>query len=111
MSKKTMAVVAYITIIGWVVSYLEYKKSVDKSPLVNYHLGQSLGLIILSFALGIVMGVLVAVIPGLYIVSYIISILSLVLLLMGVIAANNEAFKPLPIVGRLFEGKFDFSKS
>jgi uncharacterized membrane protein len=110
MSNKSKAIVAYITIIGWIIAYLDYKKSADKSQFVNYHLGQSLGLIILSFILGIAASIIVAIIPSLYFISLAISFLTLVLLLMGIIAANNEATKPLPIVGKLFEGKFDFSK-
>lgn len=110
MTNKSMAIVAYITIIGWVISYLEYKKRADKSALVNYHLGQSLGLIILSFVLGIVISVLVAVVPSLYVISLAVTLISLVLLLLGIVTANNEAIKPLPVVGKLFEGKFDFTK-
>ncbi|WPU97499.1 DUF4870 domain-containing protein [Mucilaginibacter sp. cycad4] len=110
MTNKSMAIVAYITIIGWIVSYLEYKKRADKSPLVNYHLGQSLGLIILSVILGVALAVLAAIVPVLSVVSMVISILTFVLLLLGIITANNEAIKPLPVVGKLFEGKFDFSK-
>lgn len=109
MSNKTMAILAYVTIIGWVVAYLQYKKSSDKNPLVNYHLGQSLGLIILTFILGIAISVVVSIVPSLYILSLIVSVLSLVFLLLGVVAANNEVLKPLPIVGRLFEGKFNFA--
>ncbi|MBE9585134.1 DUF4870 domain-containing protein [Mucilaginibacter sp. JRF] len=110
MTNKSMAIVAYITIIGWVISYLEYKKRADKSALVNYHLGQSLGLIILSFVLGIVISVLVAVVPSLYFISLAVTLISLILLLLGIVTANNEAIKPLPVVGKLFEGKFDFTK-
>ena len=109
MSNKTMAILAYVTIIGWVVAYLQYKKSSDRNPLVNYHLGQSLGLIILTFILGIVISVVVSIVPSLYILSLIVSVLSLVFLLLGVVAANNEVLKPLPIVGKLFEGKFNFA--
>ncbi|MCD8739152.1 DUF4870 domain-containing protein [Mucilaginibacter roseus] len=109
MSNKTKAIVAYITIIGWIIAYLDYKKSTDKSPLVNYHLGQSLGLIILSFVLGIVVTILVSIVPSLYFLSMIVSLVSLVLLLLGIITANNETIKPLPIVGKLFEGKFNFA--
>ncbi|OOQ59419.1 import component protein [Mucilaginibacter pedocola] len=108
MTNKGLAIVAYITIIGWVVSYLEFKKRADKSALVNYHLGQSLGLIIVSFALGIAISVLAAIIPSLYFVSFIISGATLVLLLLGVVTANNEAMKPLPIIGKFFEGRFNF---
>ncbi|GAA4918827.1 DUF4870 domain-containing protein [Mucilaginibacter defluvii] len=109
MSNKTKAIVAYITIIGWIIAYLDYKKSTDKSPLVNYHLGQSLGLIIFSFVLGIAVTILVSIVPSLYFLSMIVSLVSLVLLLLGIITANNETIKPLPIVGKLFEGKFNFA--
>jgi len=109
MSNKTMAILAYVTIIGWVVAYLQYKKSSDRNPLVNYHLGQSLGLIILTFILGIIVSVVLSIVPSLYFLSYILSALSLVFLLLGVIAANNEVSKPLPVVGKLFEGKFNFA--
>lgn len=110
MTNKSMAIVSYITIIGWVISYLEYKKRADKSALVNYHLGQSLGLIILSVVLGIAVSVIAAIIPSLYFISLIVSLVTLVLLLLGIITANNEAIKPLPVVGKMFEGKFDFTK-
>ncbi|QXV65647.1 DUF4870 domain-containing protein [Mucilaginibacter achroorhodeus] len=109
MSNKTLAIVSYITIIGWIIAYLEFKKREQKSELVNYHLGQSLGLIILSFALGILMSILIAIIPGLYIVSGIVGLATFILMLLGIVAANNEAVKPLPIVGKLFEGRFNFS--
>lgn len=109
MSNRTMAILAYVTIIGWVVAYLQYKKSTDRNPLVNYHLGQSLGLIILTFILGIAISVVVSIIPSLYFLSLIVSALSLVFLLLGIVAANNEVAKPLPIVGKLFEGKFNFT--
>lgn len=31
MTNKSMAIVSYITIIGWVISYLEYKKVQKKA--------------------------------------------------------------------------------
>ncbi|WP_443947302.1 DUF4870 domain-containing protein [Pedobacter sp. AW1-32] len=110
MSNKTMAIVAYITIIGWIISYLEYKKSLDKSPLVAYHLGQSLGLIILSFVLSIALSILAILVPALAMVSMVIGVLTFILLLLGVVAASNEAIKPLPVIGKLFEGKFNFAR-
>lgn len=109
MSNKTMAILAYVTIIGWVVAYLQYKKSADRNPLVNYHLGQSLGLIILSFILGIALSVVVSMVPSLYFLSLIVSVATLVFLLLGIVAANNEVSKPLPLIGKLFEGKFNFA--
>ncbi|WP_129713570.1 DUF4870 domain-containing protein [Pedobacter sp. SYP-B3415] len=108
MKNKTLAIVAYITIIGWIISYLEYKKRADKDALVGYHLEQSLGLIILSVLLGIASSIVVAILPGAYILSLVVSLGTFILMLLGIIAANNEARKPLPLVGKMFEGKFAF---
>ncbi|PST82035.1 import component protein [Pedobacter yulinensis] len=111
MKNKTLAILAYVTIIGWIISYLEFKKRTDKDTLVSYHLEQSLGLIILSLVLGIASSILVSLVPPAYIVSIVVSLGTFVLLLLGIIAANNEARKPLPVVGKMFEGKFDFLRS
>ena len=107
MTNRTMAIVAYITIIGWVVAYLSYRKSDDKSPLVKYHLTQSIGVILFSIALSIVSGVLVGILPALATVFYLISLSPLVLMLMGIITASNEAQRPIPLIGKLVEGKFN----
>jgi uncharacterized membrane protein len=109
MKQKTMAILAYITLIGWIISYLEFKKSTEKSTLVNYHLGQSLGLIITSILLSIVSGVVLAIIPSLGSIFYLILLIPFVLLLLGIVAANNEVEKPVPLIGKIFEGKFNFA--
>lgn len=108
MKNSTMAIVAYLTIIGWIVSYLEFKKSPEKSKLVNYHLGQALGVIITGIALSILSSIILSILPGLGIVFYIILALPLVLLLFGIVAASNEVEKPVPLIGKIFEGKFNF---
>ena len=109
MKNKTMAIVAYITLIGWIISYLEFKKSPEKSSLVNYHLGQSLGVIITSFVLSIVSSIILAIIPTLGFIFYIVLLIPFLLLLLGIIAANNEVEKPVPIIGKIFEGRFNFA--
>jgi len=108
MKQKTMAIVAYITLIGWIISYLEFKKSAEKSRLVNYHLGQSLGLIITSIVLSIASSIILAVVPSLGAVFYLILLIPFILLLLGIIAASNELEKPVPLIGKIFEGKFNF---
>jgi len=108
MKNKTMAIVAYITLIGWIIAYLEFKKSPEKSRLVNYHLGQSLGIIITSFLLSIASSIILAIIPSLGAIFYLILLVPFVLLLLGIIAANNELEKPVPIIGKIFEGRFNF---
>ena len=107
MTNRTMAIVAYITIIGWVVAYLSYRKSDDKSPFVRYHLGQSIGIILLSVALSIVSGILVGLLPALATLFYLISLCPFILMLLGIITASNEAQRPIPLIGKLVEGKFN----
>lgn len=107
MTNRTMAIVAYITIIGWVVAYLSYRKADVKSPLVRYHLTQSIGIILFAVALSIVSGILVGILPALATVFYIISLCPFVLMLMGIITASNEAQRPIPLIGKFVEGKFN----
>ncbi|SFM57237.1 hypothetical protein SAMN05428949_0019 [Chitinophaga sp. YR627] len=107
MTNRTMAIVAYITLIGWVVAYLSYRKSDDKSPFVQYHLSQSLGIIIFSIALSIASGILVGILPSLATLFYIISLCPFILMLLGIITASNEAQRPIPLIGKLVEGKFN----
>jgi len=108
MNNKTMAIVAYLTIIGWIVAYLSYKKSTQKSSLVKYHLGQALGVFLVSLVLSILSAVILAILPSLGLISYIISLISLVLILLGIVTASNEVERPIPLVGSMFEGKFNF---
>lgn len=108
MTNKTLAIISYITIIGWIAAYLEYKKMKESNPLVSYHLGQSLGIIIFSVALAVVTGIVASVIPSLGIILSVAGLLPLVLIIFGIIAANNESNSPIPGIGKFFEGKFDF---
>ncbi|QNL51699.1 DUF4870 domain-containing protein [Olivibacter sp. SDN3] len=108
MTNKTVAMVAYITIIGWVIAYLTYKKSTEKNTLINYHLGQSLGIIIISVVLSVISVVVLAIVPALGSLFYLISLIPFVFMLLGIIAASNETERPVPLVGKIFEGKFSF---
>ncbi|WP_316801828.1 DUF4870 domain-containing protein [Pedobacter nototheniae] len=109
MKNRTTAIVAYITLVGWIISYLEFKKSAAKSSLVNYHLGQALGINIIFFALSLISSIVLAIIPSLGSIFYLILLAPFVLLLLGIIAAANEVEKPVPIIGKIFEGKFNFA--
>jgi uncharacterized membrane protein len=109
MTKKTMAMVAYITIIGWVVAYLSYKKDTEKSSLVNYHLGQSMGVLITYVILSAVSFILLSFLPFLATVFYVVLFIPFVLLLFGIVAASNEVERPVPLIGKIFEGWFNFS--
>lgn len=108
MQAKTIAMLSYVTIIGWLIAYLQHKKSKEKSTLCAYHLEQGLGLFLCSLALGIILNVINLLIASLSGMLSILGILPLIFMILGLITANNAALKPLPIIGSLFEGKFKF---
>ncbi len=104
MDNKTLSIVSYISIVGWLVAYLAGKDKAD--DLLKYHLKQSLGLVILSFLWAVILNVIIIAfnIPFLGILSFV----PLVLMILGIINAANAAQKPLPIIGKMFEDKFAF---
>ncbi|SFS34789.1 import component protein [Sphingobacterium wenxiniae] len=105
MDNKTLSIVSYITIIGWLIAYFAGKEKAN--DLLKYHLRQSLGLFICSAAFNIIVTILVLIIPALAILSYF-SIIFLILIILGILNAANEVKKPLPIIGKIFENQFAF---
>ncbi|MBZ4191958.1 DUF4870 domain-containing protein [Niabella beijingensis] len=108
MSNKTLAIVSYITIIGWLITYFSYKDQQEKSTLVSYHLEQGLGVFIFSVIVSIAVGILSAILPALSLIFSLISLVPLILLILGIINAANEVCKPVPVIGKFFEKKFGF---
>ncbi|CAI9679556.1 DUF4870 domain-containing protein [Elizabethkingia anophelis] len=104
MDNKTLSVISYITIIGWIISFVMGKDNANS--LLKYHLRQSLGLVIFSFVLGIALQIIMSI-TGLYVLCYI-GLINFALMIIGIINAANEAEKPLPLIGKMFEDKFAF---
>jgi len=110
-----LALVSYITIIGWLISFFSYKGQ-EKDSLVSYHLKQSFGLFIASMVWVVAMWILMAIIAMislklLWSASWLFNLVSLgflVLMVIGIITASKGEEKPLPIIGKMFEGKFNF---
>ncbi|MCW3466414.1 DUF4870 domain-containing protein [Chitinophaga nivalis] len=105
MNNRTLSMLSYVTLIGWLIAYFSGKEKTD--ALLIYHLKQSLGLAIVSILLNIV----------LYAISYLVpawSLLSLagwtilIFWILGMINAGNDAQKPVPVFGKAFEHKFSF---
>ncbi|RZL33638.1 MAG: DUF4870 domain-containing protein [Pedobacter sp.] len=105
MTNKTLSIVSYITLIGWLISYFSGKETAD--DLLKYHLKQSFGLMIVSILFNIALTIVVTIVPALSIIG-LAGLIFLVLLIIGCINASNEVQKPLPIIGKMFEDKFAF---
>ncbi|ERJ57666.1 DUF4870 domain-containing protein [Sphingobacterium paucimobilis] len=107
MSNKTISILSYVTIIGWIIAYTKSKDIQPKSDLVSYHLRQGLGFFILSLVVNVGLSIIVTIIPTLAFINYV-GIVLFILWIFGIINAVNEQKKPIPVIGGLFENKFAF---
>lgn len=97
---KTMAIVAYLTIIGLIAAFIMNREKND--PFAAYHIKQSLGLSMCGIALFIV-----GLVPILgWIASFLGSIFLLYLWVMGLVNAINGKEQPVPLFGDKFEEWF-----
>ena len=104
---KTVAILCYITLIGYIVALVLH--SSNKTRLGAYHLRQATGLLIFCIATWIALFI-IAFIPFIGFITLIFSpvlwLAILVLLILGIINAASGAEKPLPVIGPLFEKWF-----
>lgn len=105
MTPKVQSILSYIGIL-WLVAYFGGKQ--ERNDLSRYHLKQGLGLWIIAVIFNIVLYIVVMTIPFLAAILSTVSIIFLILMIFGIINAANEVKKPLPVIGKMFEGKFDF---
>ena len=90
MDKKVTGIVAYITLIGWIIAYVAGDKEGAK-----FHLNQAL---VLAIA-GIINNI-IGMIPFIgTIVSFVVSIFLLVCIVLGIVSAAKEEEKELPLIG------------
>jgi len=98
---KTVAIVSYLSIIGWIIAYVMYGS--NKTQLGAYHLRQTIAL----FVVGIVTWMVQMFLIFIPVIGWIIGILLIfvylllfILWLFGFIAAINGQEKPMPIIGK-----------
>ena len=96
---NTVAVVAYLTLIGFIIALIIYQNK--KTELGAFHLREMLGLLLFAVGLQIL-----SLLPLLGIIVLLAQIALFVLWLLGFINAINKEKKLLPIVGDLFQRWF-----
>lgn len=107
MHKKTISVISYLTLIGWIIAYINYRKGA-KSSLAKFHLEQSFGLAILVIVTNIILTIPVYF-DTFFTVLLIINNMGLVILwIAGLISAYYGVRLPLPFIGFYFKDKFRF---
>jgi len=105
MTPKVQSILSYLGIL-WLVAFFAGKE--ERNDLSRYHLKQGLGLFIIAIVFNIVVGIVLMILPSLASVIGLLSIAVLILMVLGIITAANEVKKPLPVIGRFFEDKFNF---
>ena len=105
MTPKVQSILSYIGIL-WLVAYFGGKQ--ERNDLSRYHLKQGLGLWIITVIFNIAIYIVVMIVPSLAVILSALSLIFLILMIFGIINAANEVRKPLPVIGKMFEDKFDF---
>lgn len=101
---KTVAIVSYITLIGFIAAIIIHSNK--KTKLGAYHLRQMLGFFLTWIAVVACQFVLVFI-PILGWLAILALYFALVVLwIMGLIAAINGQMKPMPIVGPMYQKWF-----
>lgn len=96
----TTAIVAYLTLIGFIAAVIIHGNK--KTKLGAFHLRQVLGIILTSIASGIIM-----VIPLVgWIAGFIVLIALFVFWVIGLIAAINGKMTPVPVLGEQYQKWF-----
>jgi len=93
---KTMAIIAYITIIGLLIAFI--MNNSKNNEFAKFHIGQSVRVAILGLA-NYVLGMFLP--SGLWFISSIISLGVLVFWILGIVNAINLKDEPLPVIGTL----------
>lgn len=105
MTPKVQSILSYIGIL-WLIAFFVGKD--QRNDLSKYHLKQGLGLFITAVVFNIAISFIVMIVPSLAVILSALSLIFLILMIFGIINAANEVRKPLPVIGKMFEDKFDF---
>lgn len=101
---KTRAIIAHITIIGWVIALVQNNEKKDE--FASFYIRQMLGLIVIVIGASIA-GMVLGILPFLgLIIAPLIWIGLLALWIMSLVAAANGEKKELPILGAQFQDWF-----
>ncbi len=97
---KTVAIIAYLTIIGFVVAAILYGN--NKTQLGAFHLRQALGFVVLGFCS--IVFIIIPIIGWILLPFYGLAIF--VLWIIALLGAVQGEMKPIPVVGPLFQQWF-----
>jgi uncharacterized membrane protein len=101
MDGKSIAIISYLTIIGWIIAYVMHGN--NKTGIGKFHLRQSLFLMLAGFATAMAQWIFLFIPVLGWIISILLYFVLLglfVLWIIGLISAINGEEKEIPILGR-----------
>lgn len=109
MNRKTISIISYLTIVGWVISFVVYYNG-GRSTFAQYHLKQSFGLGVLGVILSIFFTPIIPIDPFISTLFTVLCFGILIILISGIVNAVNQNRKPIPVIGLMFVNRFHFIK-
>ncbi|WP_430814546.1 hypothetical protein [Carboxylicivirga sp. RSCT41] len=103
---RLISTVSYITIVGWIIALILRQNENPKSELSLFHIRQSFGLMVLSFAASIAQVILAGISLGL--IGKVIWICVFALWLIGLIGAIQGRFSKVPFIGDWIQDNMRF---
>lgn len=95
---KTTAIIAYLTIIGWIIAFIMNNK--ENNTFASFHIRQALGLMLTYFAVSILISL-----TGIWMLS-VLYLVVFIFVILGIIAAVQEEEKTVPVLGDYFQDWF-----
>ena len=95
-NSKTVAIVAHLTFIGWIIALILNNQ--NKSQLGSFYIRQVLGIILMALVGSFTV--------WLFFIGLIILIFTFVMWLISLINAINGKMTPIPVVGEMFQNWF-----
>jgi len=106
---KTVAILSYITLIGFIIAIVMHNDERNKSELGAFHLRQAIGLFCTAIAMSIAQ-VIFLVIPIIgWLISGALSLCMIALFIfwiLGLVSAINQEKKEVPIIGGFIQDLF-----
>lgn len=104
--KKNIALLCYLTWIGWVIAIFLFSSKENRNSYTCFHVRQSLGLGLLAIVCCGIFQLLGESLFYFSLPSLLVFILLFVLWMMGFVSAMNETEKPVPVIGKYFQKWF-----
>lgn len=102
-NSKTIAILSYITLIGWIIALIMEGNENPKTSLAGFHLRQSLGIMLT----GIVGEIVLTMLPFIgWILLPLFGIGIFILWILGLISAINGEEKPVVLLGDFYQKTF-----